>query len=371
MTSPSQLRIVHIDTGQELRGGQRQLLLLAQGLRERGHIQLLVCREESALEARALCQGFPVFSLPAHDPWHAHGILLLRRELQTEPFDILHAHDGRGQDIAWLASMGMAVQRVASRRVTFLPSDRWTFRLKYNYTCDAVIAVSQFVKSLAVSAGIPESKLEVIPDAVEIPAELPSAEARRKARQRWGLEEQDFVMGHVGAFTGEKGQDVALEAFLRVREKLPQAHLLLLGEGPMRQSPEVMAGLAQSRGSARALGSLENLDEFFPALDLYLMPSRSEGLGSSALLAMACGLAVAASRVGGLPEIIEEGVTGWLVAPGSAQALAEAVLAAASTRERLRAFGLNARARAREFSVDIMRDRTEALYRRLVLRPSL
>ncbi len=366
MTHASQLRIAHIDTGQDLRGGQRQLLLLARGLRARGHQQLLVCPEDSPLEARARSEGFAVIALPAHDPWHAYGILLLRGQLQLKPFDILHAHDGRGQTIAWLASLGMPARRVASRRVTFLPGDRWSFRLKYDYTCHAITTVSEFVRKLALDAGIPESKIEVIPDAVELPPGPPSAETRRAARQRWGFVDQDFVVGHVGAFTAEKGQDVALAALVLLREKLPQVRLLLVGVGPMRESPGVRAALAQSSGRACILHPMENLEQFFAALDLYIMPSRSEGLGSSALLAMARGLPVVASRVGGLPEIVEEGVTGWLVAPASAEALADAIRAAASNPDRLRTLGGNALQRARLFSVDIMLDRTERLYRRLL-----
>ena len=96
------------------------------------------------------------------------------------------------------------------------------------------------------------------------------------------------------------------------------------------------------------------------------MPSRAEGLGSSALMAMAYGCAVVASRVGGLAEVVDEGRTGWLVPAESPRDLAEAIWLAASDRARLSQFGASARERARQFSSDIMRERTEALYRRLL-----
>src|SRR5208283_432448 len=135
MTSSRPLRIVHLDTGLNLRGGQRQLLSLARGLRQRGHCQIVVCREESELEGRAWAEGFPCFSLPSHDPGHVYGIVQLRQLLRAAPCDLLHAHDGRGQTLAFLASMGLPVRRVASRRVAFLPKHHWTHRLKYAYTC--------------------------------------------------------------------------------------------------------------------------------------------------------------------------------------------------------------------------------------------
>lgn len=95
------------------------------------------------------------------------------------------------------------------------------------------------------------------------------------------------------------------------------------------------------------------------------MPSRSEGLGSSALWAMAYGLPIVATRVGGLPEIVTENETGWLIPPDSPDALAEAILHASQDRNLLSEYGRNGRARAEAFSAAIMVERTEALYEQL------
>jgi glycosyltransferase involved in cell wall biosynthesis len=371
MPSGQRLQIVHLDTGLELRGGQRQLFVLARGFRQRGHTQLIVCPDGSAAEAQGRREGFDVFPLPAHDPAHAYGIVELRQHLKFKISDlkfqmILHAHDGRSQTLAWLASLGMAVRRLASRRVTFLPRDRVSHRLKYTYTCHAVVAVSKYIRQLLVWAGVPESKIEVIPDGIEVPAELPPPEARARIRARWGFREKEFVIGHLGAFTPEKGQDIALDAFQRLMAKLPDARLLLAGEGPARTSPAIIAKVAGAAGRAQLCGSIEKLAEFFPALDLFVMPSRSEGLGTSVLWAMAYGLPVVASRVGGLPEVITDDETGWLVPPESPKALAEAIYGAAANSARRVQFGQNARARARQFSAEVVLNRTEALYYRLL-----
>lgn len=362
------LSIVHLDTGKELRGGQRQLLLLARGLRERGHEQLVVCPEGSALEARARQEGLRVFALPRHDLGQANGIVQLRTQLLAEPAHILHAHDGRGQTLAWLASLGLPVRRVASRRVTFLPDTRARHRFIYGYTCHAVIAVSEYISQLLVGSGIPEARIEIISDGIEIPAELPSPEARRHARAQWGLGPEEFVIGHVGAFTPEKGQDIAIQAIGLLTERLPQARLLLVGSVPADAAPHIEEQVRAAQGRVRLLGYLEDLADFFAALDLFTMPSRAEGLGSSALMAMAHGCAVVASRVGGLAEVVDEGKTGWLVPAESPRDLAEGIWVAASDRARLSQFGASARERARQFSSDIMRERTEALYRRLLAR---
>ncbi len=364
----SPLRIVHLDTGRELRGGQRQLLLLARELRARGHGQLVVCLEGTKLELRARAEGFSTFALPAYDPWHAHGIIQLRQHLKLEPADVLHAHDGKGQTVSWLASLGMPTRRVASRRVTFLPSRRLDYRLKYDRTCDGVIAVSEFVRGLIIAAGVPESKVEVIPDGIEIPAQPHNLEALRQSRARWNFAEDDFVIGHVGAFTPEKGQTLAIKAIEQLAERIPHARLFLVGDGPLRRSADFVKQLDRAGNRVRIESYIENLEEFFAAIDLFIMPSLSEGLGSSALLAMAHGLPVVAARVGGLPEIVQEGVTGWLVEPGSIKGLADGILEAFSDAARRRAFGQRARESVARFSSNIMAEQTEAFYRRLVAR---
>jgi glycosyltransferase involved in cell wall biosynthesis len=366
MNSPPVLRIAHIDTGPSLRGGQRQVLTLAQGLRERGHEQVIVCLEGSSLEERAQREGFRVFSLPANDPGHAFGILLWRQQLKTWAPQILHAHDGRGQTLAWLASLGLPVWRVASRRVTFFPSDRWTYRLKYGRTCHAVIAVSENIRELSVQAGVPRERITVIPDGIEVPAELPSAAERLRLRTSWQCENDDFVVGLLGASTPEKGQDLALAALALLADKLPQARLVFAGDESTSPANSSMPGAKPDCTGVLRLGPIEHLASFFPGLDLFVMPSKAEGLGSSALWAMAYGLPVVATRVGGLPEIVVENATGWLIPPGSPQALADAILLASRDRARLMEFGRNGRLRAEGFSAAIMVSRTEALYRHLV-----
>ena len=368
MTSSRPLRIVHLDTGLKLRGGQRQLLSLARGLQRRGHWQIVVCREESELEGRARAEGFPCFSLPSHDPGHAYGIVQLRQLLRAAPCDLLHAHDGRGQTLAFLASMALPVRRVASRRVAFLPKHHWTHRLKYAYTCDAVIAVSDFIRQGSIGCGVPRSKIDLIPDGIEIPSDLPTPEIRAKARARRGFAQGEFLVGHLGAFTPEKGQELALEAFQLLRERLPQAGLLLAGEGPTPRIREIAQQCESLGARIRLCGPVQDVAEFFSALDLFIMPSKSEGLGSSALLAMSYGLPVVASRVGGLAELVVEGRTGWLIEPNSPLALSQAIVDAAADRARLQQWGLHAREHARQFSVDIMVARTEALYCRVLFR---
>ncbi len=127
------------------------------------------------MEGRARAEGFEV--APA-----SVGLRGLMNRVQ-----IVHAHTGRGQTLAWTASVGLAVKRIVTRHVAFEPRHPLVHRMKYSYLCDGIIAVSQAARRAAMSAGVPGSKIETIPTGVEI-GELPSAQLRLEARRAWKLE---------------------------------------------------------------------------------------------------------------------------------------------------------------------------------------
>jgi 1,2-diacylglycerol 3-alpha-glucosyltransferase len=302
-------------------------------LRTRGHTQTIVCPAGSALAERVRAEQFPVSE---HCPRIA---------------GIVHAHSGRAQNLAYWATLGWPVRRIVTRHVNFVPRHPLVHRLKYKWTCDGIIAVSDSVRRALLDAGVPADKIVTIHTGVEVPESLPG-----RARERFGLTEDAFVVGHLGAFTAEKGQDVAAAAALILRETLPRARMVLAGEGPLKSriphDHVILPGFIADRAA------------FFAALDLFIMPSRSEAWGLAALEAMAHGVPVIASDIGGLAEIVDAD-SGWLVPPGDSAALALAIVTAASDPDRLRATGLRARERARLFSVERMAEQTEAFYRRV------
>jgi glycosyltransferase involved in cell wall biosynthesis len=360
------MRILHIDTGLGMRGGQELLMLGARGLRARGHEQTIACPLNSPLQQAAAAEGYPILSLPTRDRYYVGSAFRIRRFLRGHACEIVHAHDARGQTLSWIATAGLPVCRVANRLVTFEPRNLPFHRWKYSRSCHGVIALSPAVRDTLVRNGIPEGRIEVIVGGIEFPEQLPDPGARSRMREAWGLGAEDFVVGHVAAFTAEKGQDTALEALLRLLPALPNLRMLLVGDGPLRRDPAVLEKVRLAQGCAQLPGYLKPSAEFYAGLDLFLINSTSEALGLSAIYAMAYGVPVIATHVGGLPGVVAAGETGWLIPPGDSAALAGAIAEAASDPGRLRRFGLQGRERARLFSSSITAERTEALYDRLL-----
>jgi glycosyltransferase involved in cell wall biosynthesis len=321
---------------------------LAGGLAGLGHRQLVVSPEDSPLEKRARDAQLPVARLPSGLP----ALLGLLRG-----FDIVHTHSGHAQTQVWMLSPVLRAVRVATRHVAFEPRNRFVHGLKYGRGCDGVIAVSQAVRDILLRAGVPERKIEVIYTGMAIPTALPTSEERNAARAALGFGDGDFAIGHMGAFTAEKGQDVAVAAMERLRESVPSARLVLAGTGPL---------VPRASERVKLLGFVSDRARFFAALDLFVMPSRAEAWGLAALEAMAYGVPAIASNVGGLAEIVSPEQGGRLVPSGDVAALAAAIAEAAADRDSLRAQGLKGRERARRFSIQQTVAQTEALYRRLL-----
>ncbi len=332
------LSIAHVDTELAFRGGQEALLQLAMGLRERGHKQVILTPSGSALSGKARNAGLTIAPLRR-----------MRAAVEDFGVEVVHAHSGKAVNLAWSKTLGMRVKRVATRHVAFEPKNKLVHRLKYSLMCDRLVAVSNASREALLSAGVSASRIVLIHTGVRIPP-LPTPEEREAARTRWGVEPKHFVVGHMGAFTPEKGQAVAAAA-VRLLD-MPDLRVILAGEGPLRSS-------VPKAPNIQTPGHVEDRLTLLRALDLFLMPSHAEAWGLAALEAMASGVPVIASNVGGLKEIIESGVSGWLVPASNPDALAAAIRHA---REHLEEFKGPARERAKQFSLDETVRKTEELY---------
>jgi len=198
--------------------------------------------------------------------------------------------------------------------------------LKYT-TADAYIPVSEYGRRQLLNVKVPSSKIHIIFDGVE-PPPLPIPGARLEFRSRFGLDDLTPVIGTFTSLAPEK----LLNEEIDLLEALPPSAQLWIGrpagEPDQRPAEEALLLYAKQRGLEnrfRVLPLAGDLGGFFVSLDVFLYLSRAEGLGSAILLAMAYGLPVVASRVGGIPEIVRQGETGLLVGENWSQELPAAV----------------------------------------------
>lgn len=227
---------------------------------------------------------------------------------------------------------------------------------------DAVTALSAGEATRLVELGMARpGTAHVHPSPVDLSRfRLADAGTRAAARAACGLDPGTPVAIAVGRLTGEKGHAVLVSAWATVRARLPDAVCLIVGDGA--EAP----GLRAAAGpGVRFLGSREDVEAVLPAADLLVQPSLYEGQGVALLEAFATGLPVVASRVGGIPEVVTDGVDGDLVPPGDAPALADAVVALLTDAGRRATLAAAGRRTAARYAPEVAAERLVGLYRAL------
>ena len=347
-------RILHVDAGRSWRGGQRQVFLLATGIRDLGYRTLIVAPTGSPLIRRAERAGLPTYRLTLRGEWDIRSARELRAVASEWRADIVHAHDARAHSIARLALLGKRKTRlIVTRRVAFTPKQ---VRLKYRHGIDAFIAISNAVKAVMVKAGVPADRIDVVYSGLPAPV----VKRPRNWRRERGWPSTTIVCGIVGAMTQEKGLDLVGGIARRLPgEVFRRTRLVLLGG-------KGKGGTSVSGVEGFDAGFVEEIHDAMAGLDVLWHPAKSEGLGTSVIDAMALGVPPIAFSVGGLPEVIEDGKSGLLIPAGDVQAFMRGA-AELITNDALRArLGEGAKVRAREFSDKRMIERTAEVYHRVI-----
>jgi glycosyltransferase involved in cell wall biosynthesis len=311
--------VVHLELGRHWTGGAQQVLLLAEGLQRKAVPTWLVCPKEAPLARRAQRCGLPVLSLPWRDEMNPLSWLRLGQWLRhLNPPPLLHLHSRRGLVGACVLARALRIPLVVHWR-TITPMPPLVLQV-----ADAIIAISDAAAQRVRAQDGARWKVVVIRDAVDASLWTPFPDAQNFARQRWHLRDTDFVAAAVGRLIPDKGYDCAIDALA----KLPPEErpiLLLAGEGPQERELRRRAIELGVGEWVRWLGFQDEVRWVLWAADVFIHPSRKEGLSCAILEAMAAGLPVIAASVGGVPEVVRHGMTGWLVPPDDPAALAEAL----------------------------------------------
>ncbi len=358
------MRVLHVEGGAHLYGGALQLLYLLEGLAARGIDNHLACRRDCALGSRA--ESFAkVHGMPMHGDLDVLMIGRLSRLIRRLRPDLVHLHSRIGADLmGGIAARLVGVPVLHTRRVDN-PEPRWLVALKYRLH-DRVIAISEGIARVLRAEGLPEAKLRVVRSAVV--AERFAGPCRPGLiRERFGLADDALLVGVVAQLIERKGHAVLLAALPLLLAEWPRLQVLFFGQGPLAARLEQQIQAAGLKGRVHLVGFRDDLAELLPCLSLLVHPALMEGLGVSLLQATAAGVPIIASRIGGIPEAVEDGVTGILTPPGNVVALEHAMralLSDSSLREQLGRSGAE-RAR-RAFGVDVMVEANLEVYRELL-----
>ncbi len=325
------------------------------------------------MERRARAEGFAVHALALRNEVDLRGVVGIARRLRLGRHDLLHLHTSQAHGLGAMAARLCGRRRpgiVVTRRVdysiyrhSFLGLDR----LKYAPGADLVLCVSEKVREVLRADGLADERLAVARSGVDTRRFVDVRDRRAELRGRFGIALAAPLIGNVAHLADHKGQRYLIQAMAQVLAQRPDARCVILGDGELRGELEALARECGVAAQVVFAGFQSDILSWLAALDLFCFPSHMEGLGTSVLDALGMGLPVVATRAGGIPEIIADGIHGLLVPARDPAALAAALLDLLQDPARARALGAAGRARVHEeFSVERTVEQTMAAYSRVL-----
>jgi len=359
------MKILHIDTGKEWRGGQRQVQFLHEGLLECGFESILVCNADGQFPKK----GFPAtVALKFKGEADISFISALKAIIRKEKPDIIHTHDAHSLTPAVFAKlMTGGFKLINTRRVAFSINKGYFSRKKYNNSqVDRIAAISQAVKDALIGDGIPAAKISLVHSGVRFPKSI-NYRMRSVLREKYGLQGR-FVIGNVANISPMKGHQTLIDAFVKFRAEAEDAVLVLVGGGPQADEMKAYAQATPYADSIIFIGHTDDVYEHMALFDIFCMPSLSEGLCTSIIDAMFMMLPVIASDTGGIPELVKPGFNGILVPVKDAEALSESLNELYDDSEMLKKYSNNGFHTALKFSETAMVSAYIRLYEELFRR---
>jgi L-malate glycosyltransferase len=360
------MRSLHIDTARTWRGGQNQVLLTVTALAEAGHDAILLAHEDGELKRRA-GEGMRFLGFAPRSEFDVQAAWRLVRVIGDLKPAVIHAHDPMAVSLVAMALQmgGAKAQRplvVASRRVDFHLKRHAFSKWKYRHV-DVFVAASRVIAAILESDGIERDRIAVVHDGVDV--ERIDRHEPVDVHKTFWLPHGAPVVANVAALAPHKGQKHLVAAAAELVRRIPDARMLILGDGELKDALQHQISSLGLDRHVTLTGFRADVIGILKSVDLVVMSSITEGLGSVILEAMACRRAVVGTRAGGIPEAIEDQLTGLLVPVKDEGALADALSTLLPDADRRRTMGAAGRARVEaEFSLDALVRATLAVYSR-------
>ena len=318
------LTIAHVNSESSFSGGEVQVFLLMEGLRQLGHRNVLYCPPGSRSQEECRRRDIEAVPVAMRNNLDLPAILALRRSFKSSGIDIVHLHTGRATWLGGWAAYAAGFPAITTRRMDREVKRNWRTKITYHTLVQRAVAISPGVAGCLAAGGVRKEMTRLISSSVD-PARLRPSADRELIREALYVDHDAIMLLCVGSFYSRKGFDVLIRAIDLLRKRDLRPTVCIAGSGPEEECLVQLVRELQCEDQVKFLGNREAVADLFHACDVFVMPSRREGLGVACLEAMAAECPVIASRVGGLGEAVVHERTGLLVPPEDPEALANAI----------------------------------------------
>lgn len=320
------LRVLHLSTEGSWRGGEQQIANLIQSLEALGVENFLLARSNSPMETFARERGWRVNAVPFRGSFNLRAARALARYARQQKVQLVHCHTAKGHSLAVLANvLGMHLPLVVHRRVDFPVRKNLLTQWKYNHpSVRRIVCVSDFIAALVRPSVRSPERVITIHSAIN-PERFSAPPATDLLRSEFGFRPETPVVVNTSALADHKDYPTFLRTAAKLSRVRPDCRFVIFGHGPLEDELRAMQKALGLQQVVHFAGFRRNVQHYLPFASVFLMTSKTEGLGTSILDAFAARVPVVATRAGGIPEMVVNGETGLAAPVGDDAALASAV----------------------------------------------
>lgn len=361
------LRVIQLSSEGSWRGGEQQIAYLIGELKKKGVESIAIVKSKSSFETYCKENGIKHYSLPFQNSIDLYTAWKLRSIARKELASVVHIHSSKSHSIAVLSTLiGLRAPLILSRRVDFELSDTWFSIWKYNHSnIKKILCVSDAIakivkphlrepqKCITVHSGIDTQKFTQLP-------------GENLLRKEYSLDKETLLIGNTSALAGHKDYFTFIDTIAILHEKHKKIKAFIIGKGPLEKELREYVTKKNLANTIIFTGFRSNIVQLLPSLDIFLITSTEEGLGTSILDAFAARVPVVATEAGGIPEMVLHEETGMLAKPKDSRTLASYIDRLIESPDCRKKIVENAYKKVLTFSKEVTAEKTLSVYEEIV-----
>ena len=348
-----EVRVLHIDFQKEWRGGQQQGVYLFETMLNKGYHTMFACRPNSKLSSYFKKNNLPLFEVNMFAEIDLVSAFKIASFCKKNNFNILYLHSAGAHSIGLLAKIFYRrLKLVGIRRVDFKIKSNFLSQLKYQSSfVNSIVCISNEIKRVMLGCGINNNVLKVIYSGIDT-QKFKHLKFDSDFKKKLKIPKNNIVIGTIAALVGHKDYPNLLNAAKIVCKKRTNITFIAVGDGKKRDELKELHSKLNLGDKFIFTGYQTDVGKYLLLFDVFVLASKTEGLGTSILDAQSVGIPIVATNAGGIPEAVQNNTNGILVEPQNANTLADAIINLVDNKEKREQFGLNGKEYVKNFDIN-------------------
>lgn len=361
------MKVLHLSSEKTWRGGEQQIIYLVEETRKLGVDAVVGCREGSDVESYCWKNGLPFVSFPFKSAYHISTAFKIIKFCRKEGIELIQTHTSKSHTMAVIAGvLGLRVPQILTRRVDFPIKNNWFSRFKYNYSkIKKIICISETIHKMTAVDIWDKTKLTTIHSGVDM-EKFSSYFDSDWLRTTYQIEKNIVVIGNTSAISEQKDYFTFVKVAERLLTQNKNLHFFIVGDGPDRKRTEDFVDEMKLENHITFTGFVDNINEVLPSLDIFLFTSRTEGLGTSVLDAMAAHVPIVTTAAGGVSEMVEHEKNGLMYSVKDVEGITEGVNRFLKDMDFAKSMAEEGKNTVRNFSKEKTAKRTLEVYKQVL-----